>query len=166
MRTRPTWLIATVILAVGALPRAALAEDACLTDAKRVCAAITPGEGRIYYCLRSNWNQLSDGCQQLITWSQKRANEVALDCQADAFSWCQGVPEGKGRLYACLAGHRDDISSECRKALAQVDWFLSSCGSDAERLCPGVPRGDGAIIACLVTRKDALSASCQAVFWP
>jgi len=159
-------MLVAMLLATGAVPRAVRAEDACLTDAKRLCASIAPGEGRIYYCLRSSWNQLSDGCQQLITWSQKRANEVALDCQADAFSWCQGVPEGKGRLYACLAGHRDDISSQCKKALAAVDWFNSACGADRQRLCSGIPPGDGGIIACLVTARDRLSPACQAVFWP
>lgn len=172
-RTRPMLPASSalvVLLSVLLLSPAAHAradgENACLSDARRLCADFPPGSGRVYFCLRSSWNQLSQGCRDLLDWSQRRANEVALECQGDAFAWCQGVPAGKGRLYACLAGHRDDISSECRKALAQVDWFLSSCGSDAERLCPGVPRGEGAVIACLVTRKDALSPACQAVFWP
>jgi Golgi apparatus protein 1 len=159
-------MLAALLLLVGTAPVAALAEDACLADAKRLCAGVAPGQGRVYYCLRSSWNQLSDGCQKLLDWSQQRANEVALDCQADAFSWCQGTPAGKGRLYACLAGHRDDISSECRKALAAVDWFNSACGADRDRLCAGVPSADGGVIACLVTARERLSASCQAVFWP
>ncbi|MBS1108670.1 MAG: putative cysteine rich repeat domain protein, partial [Anaeromyxobacteraceae bacterium] len=137
-----------------------------LADAKRLCATIPAGQGRVYYCLRSSWNQLSQGCQQLIDWAQQRANEVALDCQADAFSYCQGVPAGKGRLYACLAGHRDQISSECTKALTAVDWFNSACGADRDRLCSGVPAADGGVIACLVTARERLSPACQAVFWP
>jgi hypothetical protein len=164
------WKVLAPMLFAGhlalALPGTASAEDACLADVKRLCSTIPSGQGRIYYCLRSSWSQLSSGCQQLLDWSQKRATEVALDCQADAFAWCQGVPPGKGRLYACLAGHRDQISSECKKALAAVDWFNSACGADRQRLCPGVPPGDGGVIACLVTRRDDLSPSCQAVFWP
>ena len=160
-----SFLLAAFLAAVAsALP--AWAEDACLADAKRLCSATAPGQGRIYYCLRSSWNQLSDGCQQLLDWSQKRATEVALDCQADAFSYCQGVPAGKGRLYACLAGHRDQISSECKKALTAVEWFNSACGADRDRLCSGVPAGDGGVIACLVTARERLSPACQAVFWP
>jgi hypothetical protein len=160
------WILIATLLAAGSAPQSASAEDACLADAKRLCSTIPAGQGRIYYCLRSSWNQLSEGCQQLVDWAQKRANEVALDCQADAFSYCQGVPAGKGRLYACLAGHRDQISSECKKALAAVDWFNSSCGADRDRLCSGVPAGDGGVIACLVTARDRLSPACQAVFWP
>jgi hypothetical protein len=164
------WKLLAPMLVAGqlalALPGTASAEDACRDDAKRLCSTIPVGQGRIYYCLRSSWNQLSGGCQQLLDWSRTRANEVALDCQADAFAYCQGVPAGKGRLYACLAGHRDQISSECRKALTAVDWFNSACGADRERLCAGVPVGDGGVIACLVTARERLSPACQAVFWP
>ena len=164
------WTLLASMLVAGhlalALPGTASAEDACLADANRLCSTIPAGQGRIYYCLRSSWNQLSDGCQQLLDWAQKRASEVALDCQADAFSYCQGVPAGKGRLYACLAGHRDQISSECTKALTAVDWFNSACGADRDRLCSGVPAADGGVIACLVTARERLSPACQAVFWP
>ncbi len=142
------------------------AEDACLADAQRLCSSVPPGAGRVYYCLRSNWNDLSDGCKSLLNWSQQRANEVVLDCQADAFSWCQGVPPGKARLYACLVSHHKDLSSTCRKGLQEVEWFNAACGADRDRLCSGVPVADGGVIACLVTRRDDLSPSCQAVFWP
>jgi hypothetical protein len=162
----PRWMLVAVVLAGAALARPAAAEDACMADAKRLCAATPAGGGRIYFCLRSSWNQLSQGCQSLLDWSQKRANEVNLDCQGDAFAYCQGVPPGQGRIYACLAGHRDQISSECKKGLELVDWFTASCGADRARLCPGIPVGDGGAIACLVTRRDQLSPACQAVFWP
>jgi hypothetical protein len=159
-------MLLAVTLAGAGLALPAAAEDACLADARRLCSATPAGDGRIYFCLRSSWNQLSEGCQALVNWAQQRANEVNLDCQGDAFAYCQGVPAGKGRLYACLAGHRDQISSECKKALAVVDWFNASCGADRARLCPGIPPGDGGVIACLVTRRDQLSTACQAVFWP
>ncbi len=160
------WITMAALLAAGSVPLPASAEDACLADAGRLCSSIPAGQGRVYYCLRSSWNQLSDGCRQLLDWARQRAGEVALDCQADAFAYCQGVPAGKGRLYACLAGHRDQISSECKKALAAVDWFNSACGADRERLCSGVPLGDGGVIACLVAARERLSPECQAVFWP
>jgi hypothetical protein len=163
---RPSWVLVAAVLAIASTALPAAAEDACLSDAKRLCSATPAGEGRVYFCLRSNWNQLSEGCKALLDWARKRANEVTLDCQADAFAYCQGVPPGQGRLYACLAGHRDQISSECKKGLELVDWFTRSCGADRARLCPGIPSGDGGAIACLVTRRDQLSPACQAVFWP
>jgi hypothetical protein len=160
------WILLAAVLAGASVPSPVPAEDACLSDAQRLCSATPPGDGRVYFCLRSSWNQLSAGCQALLNWAQQRANEVTLDCQGDAFAYCQGVPSGQGRLYACLAGHRGQISSECKKGLELVDWFNASCGADRARLCPGVPKGDGGVIACLVTRRDQLSRACQAVFWP
>jgi hypothetical protein len=160
------WMLVAAVLAGVASPLPAAAEDACLSDAQRLCSSTPAGDGRVYFCLKSNWNQLSTGCRALLDWSRQRATEVALDCQGDAFAYCQGVPAGQRRLYACLVGHKDQISSECKKGLELVDWFTASCGQDVTRLCSGVPRGDGALIACLVTRRDQLSRECQAVFWP
>jgi sugar (pentulose or hexulose) kinase len=164
--SNPRWMFLAVALSGAGLALPAAAEDACLSDAKRLCSATPAGGGRVYFCLRSNWNQLSEGCQALLDWAKRRANEVTLDCQGDAFAYCQGVPPGQGRVYACLAGHRDQISSECKKGLELVDWFTRACGADRARLCSGIPSGDGGAIACLVTRRDQLSPACQAVFWP
>lgn len=151
----------------AALPAAPVrAEEACADDAARVCAGVPPGEGRVYYCLRSNWNKLSEGCRKTLDWSVKVARDVGLDCQADVFSWCQGVPAGKGRLFACLSSHREQLSSTCQDALTRVEAFVAACSGDAARLCPGIPKGQGALLACLVTRRDELSAECRAVFWP
>lgn len=154
------------LLAAVSAASPARAEDACAGDAATVCAGIPPGDGRIYYCLRSNWNRLSEPCQKTLDWAQRAAQDVALECQADAFSWCQGVPAGRGRLFACLASHRDQISSQCQDALARVDAFIAACSGDVARLCPGVPKGQGAVLACLVSQRDKLSDECRAVFWP
>ena len=165
MATRRILPVAAALALALAAGRAS-AEDACLADAQRLCSDVPRGGARVYYCLRGAWNQLSDGCRALLDWAQRRAGEVALDCQADAFAWCQGVPAGQGRLYACLAGNRASISSECRKALHEVDWFTKNCGADRARLCADVPMADGGAIACLVTARERLSPQCQAVFWP
>jgi sugar (pentulose or hexulose) kinase len=163
---RRSSLLAALLALLAAFPLDVPAEDACLSDANRLCGATPPGDGRVYFCLRSSWNNLSQGCKDLLNWAQQRSNEIALDCQGDAFAYCQGVPVGQGRLYACLAGHHDQISSECKKAMALVKWFRESCSADRARLCPQIPLGDGGVLACLVSRRDALSPSCQAVFWP
>lgn len=163
-----TWKTAAALgLLLGALPAVrARAEEGCADDAARVCAGVPPGEGRVYYCLRSNRNQLSEACKKTLDWALQAAREVGLDCQADAFSWCQGVPAGGGRLFACLTSHREQLSSTCQDALARADAFIAACSGDAARLCPGVPRGQGAVLACLVTQRDKLSNECRAIFWP
>jgi Golgi apparatus protein 1 len=142
------------------------AEEPCAADARKICTGIPPGDGRIFYCLKSNRGSLSEGCRELIRWAEDRAYEVALDCQADTFAWCQGVPAGQGRLFACLISHRDSISSQCQDALTRVSAFNAGCGADVARLCPGLSAGKGAILVCLVTQRNLLSPSCQAVLWP
>jgi hypothetical protein len=159
--------LAALLLAAALACRPALAaEQPCAADARKLCAGIPAGDGRIFYCLKSNWNGLSDGCRETIDWAARRAREVGLDCQADAFAYCQGVPAGKGRLFACLASHREKVSSQCQDALARVEHFTSSCSGDAARLCPGLPAGQGAVLACLLTQRDRLSDACRLVFWP
>jgi Golgi apparatus protein 1 len=153
---------AALALAAGATR----AEEPCAADAARVCAGIPPGDGRVYYCLRSNWNILSDGCKTLLDWSAQQARDFAIDCQGDVFAYCQGTPPGKGRVYACLVSHRERISSQCQEALARAESFAAGCGGDAARLCPGLPKGEGAVLACLLSQRDKLSDACRAVFWP
>ena len=165
-----TWKTGTalglLLAALSAAGPARAAEDTCAGDAARICAGTPPGEGRVYYCLRSNWNRLSEACKKTLDWAVKAAQDLALDCQADAFSWCQGVPPGKGRLFSCLASRRDQLSSRCQDALVRLDTFVAACSGDAARLCPGIPKGQGGLLACLVSQPDKLSAECRAIFWP
>jgi len=163
---RPRVAAALALAALAVAAPEARAQQPCAVDAGRLCAGIPPGDGRIYFCLKSNWNALSDGCRTLLDWSYQQARNVALDCQADVFAYCQGTPPGKGRVLGCLLSHREQISSQCQGALAQVDAFVSGCGADAARLCPGMPKGDGAVLACLMTQREKLSDSCRALFWP
>ena len=165
MRWRTATTLGLLLAALTAVAPAR-ADDACADDAAKVCAGIPAGQGRIYYCLRSNWNRLSEGCRKTLDWAAKVAQDVGLDCQADVFSWCQGVPAGQGRLFACLASRREQLSSGCQDALARVDAFVAACSGDASRLCPGIPKGQGAVLACLVSQRDKLSAECRAIFWP
>ncbi len=165
MRSRSATTLGLLLACLSAVAPAR-ADDACADDAAKVCAGIPAGEGRIYYCLRSNWDRLSQPCRKTLEWAAKAAQEVGLDCQADAFSWCQGIPSGQGRLFACLASRRDQLSSTCQDALARVDAFVAACSGDVARLCPGIPKGQGAVLACLVSQRDKLSSECRSIFWP
>jgi hypothetical protein len=41
-------------------------------------------------------------------------------CAADVGKLCQGVQPGGGRIHACLASHRGELSEACRTALDQA----------------------------------------------
>ncbi len=57
---------------------------------------------------------------------------VRAACAADLKKFCAGVEPGGGRIRACIAEHRDELSDGCRSALQQAR---------AHRLPPG---GQGA----------------------
>jgi len=165
---RPTRIGAAIAFGVLALCAApGRAEEPCAADARRACAGIPPGDGRVFYCLKTNEGSLSEECRAVLRWAEERAREVALGCQADTFAWCQGVPPGHGRLLACLLSHRDSLSSQCQDDLARASAFAAGCGADIQRLCPGLPQAQGAAaLVCLARKRSELSPQCQAIFGP
>ncbi|HUL46834.1 MAG TPA: cysteine rich repeat-containing protein [Steroidobacteraceae bacterium] len=60
---------------------------------------------------------------------------VRAACAADFKRFCSEVQPGGGRIRACIAQHRDELSDGCRDALQR---------SRAHRLPPRNPGGQGA----------------------
>lgn len=47
-------------------PQTGTEENACILDARKFCADVKPGEGRITECLRQHKKQLSADCRVLL----------------------------------------------------------------------------------------------------
>lgn len=90
------------------------AKDNCKEDAKKFCSEIKKGEGRVFRCLVNNYDQLSDQCKKKI--DKKKQNWTAFKekCGADLDKFCPNVEPGKGRIRACLAKNKDQISEQCK----------------------------------------------------
>ncbi len=155
------WLL--LAAAALALAAPALANGPCDADIQNLCQNIPAGGGRIFACLQSNSNALSDSCRAVMDQARQAAYDVSLSCQADVFSWCQGIVPGQGRIVACLLSHLSDLSSTCQEAIASVKQFQSACGGDLAQLCPTVPAGGGQRVACLLLQKSQLSDGCRAI---
>jgi hypothetical protein len=52
--------------------------------------------------------------------SAPQATPVREACAADFKKFCPDVQPGGGRIRACIAEHRDDLSQGCRDALQQA----------------------------------------------
>lgn len=52
--------------------------------------------------------------------SAPQATPVREACAADLKKFCPDVQPGGGRIRACIAAHRDDLSQGCRDALLQA----------------------------------------------
>lgn len=55
---------------------------------------------------------------------------VRAACQADLQKLCAGVQPGGGRIKQCLKEHKDQVSTGCKSALAQM-MANKRAGADA-----------------------------------
>jgi hypothetical protein len=140
MRTIQKFLLSAAMLALASLPVAAqaLLEDAfemveaCRYDARRFCADVPPGGGRIALCLSLYRNELSPGCYKAVT-----LGTAIRACRNDYLRFCPGVLPGDGRVIDCLSVYADEVSTTCKGALKAV---LAASGFNEYR---GGYRSDG-----------------------
>jgi hypothetical protein len=60
-------LLALSLSQAGAQDGRSEARQACSADYHRLCAAVSPGGGRIKKCLNDNFDALSDACKQVVS---------------------------------------------------------------------------------------------------
>ena len=109
-------------LLAAALSSGALAQDSakagkgrgpCAEDAKKLCAGMEPGGGRIARCMKEHEAELSPACQSQMKAAKERIEQVREECKADAQKFCEGIKPGGGRIIACLKGHQAELAPAC-----------------------------------------------------
>lgn len=107
----PPQLLVMLGLLIGA--SSAFAADApkgaCRDDAKKFCASVQPGGGRVMTCLKEKQAELSPACQTTLPVMERCAQEVKSACGA----------AGKRGMRECLRSQPDKISPECRSLAPQ-----------------------------------------------
>lgn len=102
-------------------------EAGCGADVKKFCSSVTPGEGRLFFCILAHEDKLSTKCDYAL-FEASRNLERALDrvelaadaCWNDIEKHCAGIPEGGGRIMQCLAGKKASVSAACRTAIDNI----------------------------------------------
>lgn len=102
-------------------------QSACQADLDKYCSQVTPGEGRLLYCVAAHEDKLSGQCSYalyeaatlLVQLADAVAN-VAMACEPDIESLCGAVEAGEGRILSCLEANQDKASQACRDAVADV----------------------------------------------
>jgi hypothetical protein len=98
-------------------------------------------------------------------------------CAPDVQKFCSTAPAGAGQVLTCLEEHRDEITPECKAALATVrrhapqrhggrpmPAWIKPCAGDINTLCKNEARGEKQAAECLAQHRSALSSGCKAAF--
>ena len=103
-------------------------EKSCAEDIKQYCSTVTPGEGRMIYCMQAHEDKISPACSYdledvvlALQVSNDALKEAANACRADIAAKCGNVQPGKGRIAACLVADRANVSKECANAIQKVE---------------------------------------------
>ena len=102
-------------------------ESSCAEDIKKYCATVTPGEGRVIYCMQAHEDKISPGCaydledvELSLQASNDALKEAVNACRADIAAKCGNVQPGGGRIAACLVAEKSNVSKDCANAIDKV----------------------------------------------
>jgi len=90
----------------------------CKNEAKKLCAGVEPGDGRIAQCLAEHKSELGKMCMVAL----RRAKRIATfraKCGADVKALCPDVKPGAGRIHTCLKTNEASVSAQCKTRLAR-----------------------------------------------
>jgi hypothetical protein len=107
--------IGAALLLSGA---SAVAQDrarACVSDVKKHCADVEPGEGRVANCVKQHLNDLSAPCQNLVA----EATTAAKACAGDLKQQCADARRRVAKI-ACVKSALANLSDDCKSAISQI----------------------------------------------
>jgi len=136
-------LVLLVILSVGSVSaqtdmaktilekltaRVAKLESACAKDIKKYCSTVTPGEGRMIYCMQAHEDKISTNCAfelgEAATSVQTAADALkdsVIACRAEINGVCGKTVPGQGRIAACLLSNKSTASAGCAEAIQKIE---------------------------------------------
>jgi Cysteine rich repeat len=103
-------------------------ENSCGDDIKKYCSDVTPGEGRMIYCMQAHEDKISPKCsfdlEEAATDVQMHADnlkEAIVACRAEITGVCGKTQPGQGRIAACLIANKSTASKSCVDALDKIE---------------------------------------------
>ena len=115
-------------------------ESACAEDITKYCSTVTPGEGRMVYCMQAHEDKISPNCafelEDAATAIQAAAEALKdglIACKAEVNGVCGKIKPGDGRIATCLLENKSTASTGCAEAIAKVQ----SLASEKDNRCDG-----------------------------
>ena len=103
-------------------------ESACASDIKKYCRTVTPGEGRMIYCMQAHEDKISVKCafelEEAATNVQTAADALKdglIACKAEITGVCGKTVPGQGQIAACLIANKSTASSGCAEAIKKIE---------------------------------------------
>ena len=104
---------------------------------------------------------LTFGCA--LTVAPASAQNPQQACAGDIAAYCQGIPQGGGKIAACLRANEAKLSPGCRQGMAKMAGMMkevvSACEDDMHRYCAGAAPGTAK--ECLRANFRELSMPCK-----
>ena len=103
-------------------------ENACRGDIKKYCRDVTPGEGRMIYCMQAHEDKISPKCAfelgetaGSVQATQDLLKDGVIACKAEISGVCGKIQPGQGRIAACLIANKSTASKDCADAIQKVE---------------------------------------------
>ena len=107
-------------------------ESACAEDIQKYCSTVTPGEGRMIYCMEAHEDKISTKCAfelgDAATGVQTATDalkDAVIACKAEINGVCGKIPPGQGRIAACLLSNKSTASAACAEAIQKIESMAS-----------------------------------------
>ena len=112
--------------------RIAKLQRVCVRDIKKYCKTVTPGEGRVIYCLQAYEDKINPECTFELEDSLSKVqastdglkNAIAA-CKAEIAGVCGKIVPGQGRIAACLSANKSTASKDCADAITAIEAIVS-----------------------------------------
>jgi hypothetical protein len=103
-------------------------ESACAKDIKKYCRNVTPGEGRMIYCMEAHEDKISAKCTfelrdaaSSVQTTADALKDAVIACKAEIAGVCGKTKPGEGRIAACLLANKSTASSGCVEAIKTIE---------------------------------------------
>jgi hypothetical protein len=112
--------------------RVAKLESACAKDIKKYCSNVTPGEGRMVYCMQAYEDKISPSCAfeledtaTSVLTTADALKDAVIACKAEITGVCGKIQPGQGRIAACLLANKATASSGCAEAIKTIETMAA-----------------------------------------
>jgi hypothetical protein len=122
----------TAKVAENLTARVAKLERACAKDIRKYCRYVTPGEGRMVYCMQAHEDKISPQCvfeleeaSTTVLATTDALKDAVVACKAEIAGVCGKTLPGQGRVAACLLANRSTASTGCAEAIKKIETLTA-----------------------------------------